>query len=697
MSFLAWTFLFGALAVAGPVVAHLLSKPRFRRVPFTMLRFLRAGQSHSHSRRRLRDLLVLLLRCAIIVLIAILFAQPVIRVKAKPQMQRAAYHLALDDSMSMAYRDGSRTLFERMSEKALDRVRQAPEDAAFSIYGLASGRSSHKLTKSEAITAIRQLKAVPASVRLADFFSALGQASRAAGPDDMISATILSDFTPSTLRQFEQVQVPAAVDEIRCEPVVPGKTAENTAIVAARVAGLVGDTLNLDVTMAHYGATQRQCTLTAQLAGAGSVSRQELSLAPGQHKVARLQIGLDAQWRRPDQPCLPIELSLSHQDGLAEDDTFRIAVYAPRASQTSVVLVHRGEEAFLFETAVQALSSSGSLERLSLTKVPQSRLTARDLDGADVAVFSCLPAGVSLRAGDLKAFTQRGGRLVFFTAGTQDLEPAKLLSRDGLLAAQPQKWVQAITYPEPRPCTGVSLDLDEQAARSLSNYRLDQVALKGYWLCQPATQAQCLWRLTGGEGLIYGVPCGHGLSIFVNTSIDDSLGLLSKSSAWVAFCRSLIGQTDQVQQFCFSTGERPVLRIADRGSRSAEYKTPDERTPVSVENCDGSKAKAAAQGNVLLLPAPAGIGWMKTMDAPALYAGVNLPAGETDLTAPTPERITDIVQRAFVTQHALTENRSKPVEAAVSGLRQKPVWPVFAWAAMILLVLESAVANRLKR
>ena len=233
-----------------------------------------------------------------------------------------------------------------------------------------------------------------------------------------------------------------------------------------------------------------------------------------------------------------------------------------------MVLVHRAEETFLFETAIQALSSSGSLERLSLTKVPQGRLTARDLDGADIAVFSSLPAGPSVRAGDLKAFAQRGGRLIFFTAGTQDLEPAKLLSREGLLAAQPQRWVQAITYPEPRPCTGVSLDLDEQAARSLSNYRLDQVALKGYWLCQPAAQAQCLWRLAGGEGLIYGMPCGHGLSIFVNTSIDDSLGLLAKSAAWVAFCRCLIGETDAGPAVLLL--HRRAARASNCGSRILE-------------------------------------------------------------------------------------------------------------------------------
>ena len=697
MSFLAWTFLFGAIAVVGPIAAHLLSKPRFRRVPFTMLRFLRAGQSHSYSRRRLRDLLILLLRCAVIVLIAVLFAQPVLRVKAKSQVRKAIVHLALDDSMSMAYRDGGQTLFERMTEKALDRVRRSRDDTKFTVYGLASGRSSHDLTKSEAIAAIKQLKVVPATTRLAEFISALGQAGRTSSPGSTVSAVILSDFTPSTLRQFEQIVTPVTIDEIQCDPVMADKPAENTAIVAARVAGLSGDTLSLDVTVAHCGPNRRQCALTAQIVGRGPACKQELSLDAEQRKVVRLQIGLDVQLQKTDRPCLPIELGLSHQDGLAEDDTYRLSVYVPRARRTNVVLVHRADETFLFETAVQALAGTDSLERLNLIKVPQGQLTGHDLNGADIVVFSSLPAGSSVRTGDLKTFVQKGGRLIFFTAGSQDLEPAKLLMREGLLAVQTQRWVQTLAYPEPRPCSGASAALDERAAKSLSNYRLDQVALKGHWQCRPAAQAECLWRLADGEGLIYSLTCGHGSSIFVNTSIDDSLGLLAKSAAWVAFCRGLIGQADQVQQFGFSTGERPVLKIADSGLGIAEYRGRDTRTTVPIEDCDGRRAKAAIAGNVLWLPSPAGVGWMKTMDEPALYAGINLPAGETDLTAPTSERIND-VQQALASAHVgRAMPADSPASTAAAGFQQKPIWPIAAWAAMILLVLESAIANRLKR
>ena len=71
MSFAAWTFLFGIAAVAGPIFAHFLAKPRYKRIPFTMLQFLRNSQVESHSRRNLRDLLILLMRCAIIILLAL--------------------------------------------------------------------------------------------------------------------------------------------------------------------------------------------------------------------------------------------------------------------------------------------------------------------------------------------------------------------------------------------------------------------------------------------------------------------------------------------------------------------------------------------------------------------------------------------------------------------------------------------------
>ena len=82
MSFVAGLFLLGCVAVAGPLIAHLWHRPTYKRMPFTMLPFLQASMGGTHARHRIQDWPILLLRCLIIVLLALLFARPLLEVTA---------------------------------------------------------------------------------------------------------------------------------------------------------------------------------------------------------------------------------------------------------------------------------------------------------------------------------------------------------------------------------------------------------------------------------------------------------------------------------------------------------------------------------------------------------------------------------------------------------------------------------------
>jgi len=682
MSFLGWTFLFGALAVVGPIAAHLLSKPRFRRVPFTMLRFLRSGQRESHSRRRLRDLLVLLLRCAAIVLIALLFARPMLHVRPEPQAHRSIHYLALDDSMSMAYRDGDRRLFERMTDAALEHVRRAPDDSVFSVCALASGRSVYDLNKGQAIAEIKKLKPVPKSVALADFFAALRQASQTVSETDTLTATVFSDFSPSVLAEFERIPQPAVVDDVQYEAMVPSEPTDNAAIVGAHLADMTENQLNIDVTVANYGNIEQQRTLTAQAADIDPVLL-ELNLAPHQRGVSRVQISLGPGRGRSAQAYLPIELSLTPQDGLAEDDTYRVAAYLPPVRRTNMLLVHEADETFLFETAIEALSQQGHLDQPSVRKVSEDRLRFSDLSWANVAVFSSPPRGPACSPVNIEHYLRAGGKLICFATHVRDAEVLQPLWRARLLPARPDKWIAETAYLEPQPYARQWFDFDDRAALSLANYGLDKIAVKGAWQCRMDPDARCIWRFANGMGFIYGKSLNQGLSVFVNTSIDDSLGLLAKSRAWVAFCRYLLGQSDRMRQFCFSTAERPVLFLPEAGPMAQ----------IAVENCDGRRATARIEGTTLRMPAPAGLGWMTTLDAPEVYAPINLPDGETDLSAPATNAVADAVRRTFV----VDKDKRQTVTQAGAETERKPIWKMFAWAAIVLLLSESALANRLKR
>ena len=76
MAFLTPAFLFGALAVAVPIVLHFLRRERLPRMPFSDLRLLRGARVEQTRRQSLRELLLLALRVAAVLLLALAFARP---------------------------------------------------------------------------------------------------------------------------------------------------------------------------------------------------------------------------------------------------------------------------------------------------------------------------------------------------------------------------------------------------------------------------------------------------------------------------------------------------------------------------------------------------------------------------------------------------------------------------------------------
>src|SRR6266404_610494 len=79
MSFLAPLFLLGSLAVALPVVFHLIRRTTRERTPFSSLMFLQPSPPRLTRRSRLEHILLLLLRCAVLCLLALGFAWPFIK------------------------------------------------------------------------------------------------------------------------------------------------------------------------------------------------------------------------------------------------------------------------------------------------------------------------------------------------------------------------------------------------------------------------------------------------------------------------------------------------------------------------------------------------------------------------------------------------------------------------------------------
>ena len=124
MNFLSPWFLLGALAVAGPIIFHLIRRVVRERVPFSSLMFLSPTPPKMTRKRKLENLWLLLLRCLCLLLLAVGFARPFFAKDSallSPAGENRQILLLVDTSASMRRAgvwDQARAVAERYLAKA---------------------------------------------------------------------------------------------------------------------------------------------------------------------------------------------------------------------------------------------------------------------------------------------------------------------------------------------------------------------------------------------------------------------------------------------------------------------------------------------------------------------------------------------------------------------------------------------------
>ncbi|MDR0703473.1 MAG: BatA and WFA domain-containing protein, partial [Planctomycetaceae bacterium] len=126
MSFLSIGFLVCGLAAVIPIFVHMIHRQNLRELPFSSLRFIRISEQKTRNKRRIQDLFLLLLRMAVLALIAVGLANPTIRNLSNlwGGAQTSAV-IILDNSASMGTIDGTVPRIDTalaQAEKILDEL-----------------------------------------------------------------------------------------------------------------------------------------------------------------------------------------------------------------------------------------------------------------------------------------------------------------------------------------------------------------------------------------------------------------------------------------------------------------------------------------------------------------------------------------------------------------------------------------------
>jgi hypothetical protein len=160
MGFVTPALIGGAALIALPIVLHLIMRRETKLLTFPALRFVQQRRLLNQHRLRLRQLLLLALRCAIIVLLALALARPTLRGSGGTGKEGAAVATALvfDNSLRMQYEQESQTRWQKAKDLATWVVKQLPADAPVTVVDRGGRQRGQDLNRDAAEMRIERLE-----------------------------------------------------------------------------------------------------------------------------------------------------------------------------------------------------------------------------------------------------------------------------------------------------------------------------------------------------------------------------------------------------------------------------------------------------------------------------------------------------------------------------------------------------------
>lgn len=403
MGFLAPWFLGGLAALGVPVFVHLLRRHKATPRPVSSLMFFERGTQSSTRHRRLRYLVLFALRCALVLLVVVAFANPYIR-KATAGANFRLLLIVLDHSFSM--RAGTR--FGDAKRQALALLEGKPHGQKTQIMSLGGQLES----RTAAITDDAQLRAALENIQPGDGhanFGELGQAMRSLAETEHgpIELHLFSDMQRSAMpSNLSEAVLPNNV-ELVLHPVADGPAHANWTVESTEAPATLSDPKDpkhsrVQAVIAGFGTPAATKTVSLVVNGKTIATRKVDVPANGRATVEFAPLDLAHGFNR-------CEVQVEGEDAFPADDT---SVFAVRWSDPERVLfVHAADDtrsALYFGSALSA-ATQGSFVLQSV-----AAQQATDLDPSKYA-FVVLSDAVELPGifeHTLGQYVAKGGRVL---------------------------------------------------------------------------------------------------------------------------------------------------------------------------------------------------------------------------------------------------------------------------------------------
>lgn len=682
MQFLFPGFLAAIAVISIPIIIHLFYFRRFKRVYFTNVRFLKEVKEETSNRQKLRNLLVLLMRCLAIAAMVLAFAQPFIPLTSGVKKGDQAVSIFIDNSYSMNARSQDAPLVELAKQRAREIVNAYGISDRFQILtNDFEGRDQRLISKEDALARIEEVRISPTS----------------------------RDLSKVLIRQKQGLQT--------------GKLENQTAFLLSDFQTNIADLKNIQDT-----------TLDINLVPMRAVQERNVSVdsawfeSPVQilNQPANLLVRLS---NRSDEEVTDVRLSLRHDGQTKPVGAISIPARSTRLDTVSFTILHSGwHEARLSITdfpvqfdddyflsfyvaerievlAINGLEKNKYLQNafLGAQYFQLDNADARSLDYSkfgeyQLIVLNELPVVSSGLANELKTFCQNGGNVLVFPP-----QRAETSSYDDFLQNFNGGNLGAF---DPTPRQASQLNTEEFVFRDVflnksANLRLPNT--QGNFKISPA-RGEYIITYRDGTAYLAKFPQGEGALYLCAAPLDEKANdLVSNGAVFVPMVFKMAIAGTKGRQIAYTIGKDEVLeakhRVSARGETNYKLRkhldTPDgaANAPTSPEsNREFIPEQRIFGSKVLLTPGTQvnDAGWYQLHlqgDSTLAEYAFNYDRKESDLRFQTDETLAEGLQPNIkVLSTNAAANFSQVVQEQERGI---VLWRWCVIFALLFLALET--------
>jgi hypothetical protein len=685
LTFLAPLFLLGLLAVAIPVIVHLVNRERRNAIAFPSLMFLRRVPFRSVRRQRIRHWTLFVLRCLALILLAAAFARPFFDRREQDASAGGAgpreIVVLLDRSYSMAYGD---------------RWSRGSSAAERAIAGIgAADRATLVLFDHEATVAVgptgdaallrsalRDARPGAGSTRYAPAF-AVAQRLLESAERPRREVVVISDFQRSGWDGQELPRMPASASVTAVDVGDPTTTnALVTSVEVTRDAQEGIDRAIVAARVARRGARPiADARVTLELNGREVEAKRVALPMSGATSVTFAPVPVpEATTRGTVRLSVPAD-----EDRLSVDDALHFVL--ARAQVVSVLIIERPDAPSSRTMFLPRALGIGDRPTFRVVQRRADRVTPADVDAVRVVILHGvgMPSGA---VGDrIRALVRGGGGLI--VALGEDNGGRALAGASELL---PGTVGETIDRSAERGGSLGSLDRSHPALESFRGARsgdFTSARYLRYRALSPTATDAVLARFDDGSVALAERRVGRGRVLVFVSTFDGYWNDLPVQPVFLPLAQSL------VRHAAGWTPERPwetvgqvlALSAGAASNRSASVAIAPSGARTRWSDSDSARSLTLREQ-----------GFYEIRDAdavtPTRLVAVNPDPAESELGAFPPDELSRAVAPPSGTGTA--SNVTTTLSVAERERRQLLWWYALA-AALLLLAAESLLSNRLSR